>query len=221
MIPVVPWLSSKAILWIAAVVLFLLACGGSFVWGIRVESNSRDAAEKVLIESMHKAYVAKIAEHRAIAQSVQKELTDANARRVYDEIAFRDELRRAVAERKPLATCPKPRTAAPTLVHAPPSAPPVIKPNGAMPFPEPPPEPDIAEPRFTYEFARLYDLANAVGGVPGAGNPGPVDAAATQAGTVGAATVLAVHGENAAAWSECRAQLTGWQALARRHGWVQ
>jgi len=35
------------------------------------------------------------------------------------------------------------------------------------------------------------------------------------------ATVLEVHGTNAAAWAECRAALTGWQAMAREYGWVK
>lgn len=74
--------------------------------------------------------------------------------------------------------------------------------------------------RLTSDFSRLYDSALQIG-MPDARDTGRVDAGDTRPDPVEPAEVLAVHGENAEAWAECRAIGRGWQALARRHGWVQ
>lgn len=85
--------------------------------------------------------------------------------------------------------------------------------------------PDPGQPagtgvRLTGEFSRLYDRALEIG-VPRARDPERVDAPAPRPDSIDPADVLANHGENAEAWSECRTALRGWQSLARRYGWVQ
>lgn len=162
------------------------ALAGAFVSGMSFQDDRHDAALLVQERAMHDAYVGKVREFREIAQTTSKELSDATTRRQADAVSFRDELRRAKASGKPLATC----------------------------------EPGGAGFRLTSDFSRLYDSALQIG-MPSARDTGRVDAGDTRPDPVEPAEVLAVHGENAEAWAECRAIGRGWQALARRHGWVQ
>lgn len=74
--------------------------------------------------------------------------------------------------------------------------------------------------RLTGDFIRLYDGALSIG-MPSAGDPARADAPAARPDPVEPADVLANHADNAEAWAECRSALRGWQALARRYGWVQ
>lgn len=74
--------------------------------------------------------------------------------------------------------------------------------------------------RLTGDFVGLYDRALDIG-IPGAGDPARADASATRPDPVEPADVLANIADNAEAWAECRSSLRGWQALARRYGWVK
>jgi hypothetical protein len=168
----------------------LLAAGVTFVLGVFLGLDIQDdrAKAQLLVQerAMHDAYVRQVAEYRAHAQSVSKELNDATIKRQSDAVAFRAELARAKAGAVQLAEC-----------------------NPAGPG-----------ARLTGEFSWLYDSALEIG-MPGAGDPGRTDAPAARPGPVDPADVLANHAENAEAWAECRSALRGWQALARRYGWVQ
>ncbi len=75
--------------------------------------------------------------------------------------------------------------------------------------------------RLTGDFVGLWDRAYEIGRVPGTGDPARADASAARPDPVEPADVLANHADNAEAWAECRSSLRGWQALARRYGWVQ
>ncbi|MCC6530925.1 MAG: hypothetical protein IT531_00110 [Burkholderiales bacterium] len=180
------------------------ACVASFLGGVAVESDRRDALLLAQQQAMHEAYVAQAQRSRSIAQDISRGLTDEQIRRQADAVAYREQVRRA---RATLAVCPPavPVQEAPMATVAPDVGEPV-----ALRGPE---------PRLTAEFVRLYDLAHGAA-VPGAGDTREADGAAARAGTVGPEDVLAVHGDNADAWAECRANLRGWQALARKHGWT-
>lgn len=164
----------------------VVALAGAFVSGMSFQDDRHQAALLEQERVMHEAYVAKIREFRTIAQTTSKELTDATTKRQTDAVAFRDELRRAKASGKALATC----------------------------------EPGGTGFRLTSDFVGLYDRALSIG-VPSTGDPGRTDAPAPRPDPVEPADVLANHADNAEAWAECRAIGRGWQALARRHGWVQ
>lgn len=58
-------------------------------------------------------------------------------------------------------------------------------------------------------------------GLPGAGDPGRVDAPAVGTGFAPVDRAFDNLGENAERWAECRAQVRNWQDLARTNGWVQ
>lgn len=206
--------------------LALGAIVAAFIAGVRIESNNREAQLVKQERALNEAFRRELEISRRHAQELSRELNDAQVQRDLDAAEFRRALQASRSAGKALAVCPepKPQRAAPK--------PPLASPEARMPIPTPPPgeraleppePPDggVPEPRFTFEFARLYDLALAIGGLPGTGDPGPADAPADGAGTVDAATVLDVHATNAAAWAQCRSQLRGWQELARRHGWAQ
>lgn len=206
--------------------LALAAIVAAFLAGVKVESNAREAQLATQERAFAEAFRQQAAKSRQIAQQLSMELNDAQSQRELDAVAYRKALQDSRRSGKALAVCPEPspRPASPR--------PPLASAQARMPVPtsppaqralEPPGPPDEAsgEPRFTGEFARLYDLALSIGRVPGTGDPEPADAAAEGAGTVDAETVLDVHGENAAAWAECRTRLKGWQDLARRHGWAK
>lgn len=201
-----PWI------WLCAGAAVLALCAGSFIAGIRVESNSRDADLLVQERSHYEAFRQRIAAGRVIAQDISEALNRERVDRQVDAQAFRSELRASRASGRPLATCAPATPAAETAMVA--VAPTVEGASGEARL-------RPAEPRFTAEFARLWDSAHGAAGLPAPGDPGRVDVAATRAGTVDAETVLAVHGDDADAWRECRAIARGWQALARKHGWVK
>lgn len=185
----------------------------AFIAGVRFESNSRDALLLVQERAQVEAYKRDIAKYRDAAQAVSKELIDERASREGEAVRFRAQMQASRVSGKPLAACPKqqplaaPTSPVATLAHAVGAPGPIALRSD--------------EPRFTAEFARLFDLALGSSGLPGAGDPGRADAASPIAGTVDAETVLVVHGENADAWRECRAALRGWQALARQNAWVK
>ena len=66
----------------------------------------------------------------------------------------------------------------------------------------------------------VWNSALTIGPGP-SGDPRGTDGAAIGAGFANAAEAVANLGENATRWSTCRAQVTGWQALARKNGWVK
>lgn len=66
----------------------------------------------------------------------------------------------------------------------------------------------------------LWNGALTIGRGPG-GDPGRADGPAGGTGFAPIADAFDNLGENAERWSECRRQVTGWQDLARRNGWVK
>lgn len=169
----------------AGIAVLAAGLAGVFI-GMDIQADRHQAALLVQERAMHEAYVAKVAEYRAHAQHVAKELNDETAKRQSDAVAFRAELARAKAGAVQLAVC----------------------------------NPVGTGVRLTGDFIRLYDGALSIG-MPGTGDPGRADAPAARPDPVEPADVLAVHADNAEAWAECRSALRGWQALARRYGWVQ
>lgn len=193
-----------------AVIAMIVACAASFAAGIWVEGEHRDAQQLAQERAFHDAYKQAAAVSRGIAEQVSKELNDERVARQGDAQAFRAELRDSRATGRALATCPP---AAETATAVASVAPGVVEPvTAALRSPE---------PRFTAEFARLFDFALATAGLSGPGDPGPTHADATATGTVDAETVLSVHAENADAWGECGSIVRGWQSIARKHGWVK
>lgn len=65
----------------------------------------------------------------------------------------------------------------------------------------------------------LWNAALAIGTATG-DNPGPVDGNAVGAGFAPIRDAYDNLGENGERWGKCRAQVKGWQDLARRNGWV-
>lgn len=74
--------------------------------------------------------------------------------------------------------------------------------------------------RLTSDFVGLYDRALSIG-MPDARDPGRTDGADPGPDSVAPADVLANTADNAEACAKARSIGRGWQALARRHGWVQ
>ena len=190
----------------------LVASVAAFFWGMQVESDSRDADLLVQERLLHEAYTRGVNKYRGVAQDVSKELSDERSNREDHDVRFRAELQKVRSAATPLATCAQPtltRSTSSLVAVAPAVSAPIVSSDRDP------------EPRFTAEFVRLFDLALGAPGVPTTGDPWRVDAAASSSGTVDAQTVLAVHGENASAWRECRAALGGWQSLARMNGWAK
>lgn len=188
--------------WLVAFALF----GSGTYTGYRITSNAHEAQLLTQERAMREAYAAKVTEQRNIAQDIAWRLSNEQEQRTADSAQFREQLRRVRAMGRPLALCSPAQPEAPTALAA----------VGADVVPTA----RLRHARFTHEFARLFDRALEVG-LPATADTWRADASVESAATVDPETVLAVHAENAESWAECRSRLGGWQALARKQGWVR
>jgi len=136
-----------------------------------------------------------------INSGVSSELGQEKAARETDRRSFEERLRRAKTSQLVQVACPNQSTIA----------------RGE---PEATPDSGGSLVGFNAEFARLWNDALAQGSTE-AERTGRVTAEAGSTGLASVIDILANLGENSRSWSECRAQVRGWQSWAAQQGFMQ
>lgn len=188
-----PGLGAFANPWIWLILIAMLA--GAFAAGVRVESWHRDSADKAATEAWHKAYVAQVGVYRTNATQVAADLETERTKRADADRAWKEKLRNA---KQPLATCIQGSEKAGNAPSA--AAVPTVL--------------------LTPEFVGLLNDAWQVG-LPAAGDPGGIDGAGTGSDPATPEDILGNVEDNASVCNGLRKQVKGWQALARKNGWVK
>lgn len=169
----------------------IVALAVSFMAGIKVESDHRDAQLLVQERAHHEAFVKRAADLRGNAAAVSAELAKAKAARRADRQSFKQQLSEATrANMLAQVDCPTP-------IAGIPAAPPAVRIN-----------------------VGLWDRALTIGRGPGS-DPGRTDGAAGGTSFAPLADAYDNLAENSERWKECRDQVRGWQDLARRNGWAK
>ena len=164
---------------------------GAFAAGVRVESWHRDSADDAARIAWEKAYTAQIGRYRDNAAQVAGDLEAERTKRADAERAWKERLKNA----KQLATCTQAGSVSPVPISG-------------------------ASVRLTAEFVGLLNGAWQVG-LPAAGNPGGTDGTSPGTDPATPEEVLGNVEDNASLCNGLRRQVNGWQALARKNGWVK